>query len=228
MSLGKALVISTAKRPPAPSGTRLPHRGESVPSCRVTGKTPVNIAMICCAALDVNNRVGAATSVFRFTALLPQSLARLAAWLNSHGMTGIILKYRVPRRPGDLRGEPPLGPLLDAQRAVSLVRARAAQWGINPKRIGMVGFSVGGHLAAGYGDPFRETDLRTDRRHRPGELPARFRRPLLFSSNKLLQEPVGPRTKAIIPEPNLSSDLRRFQPLPSNPSLSWQSDRVPN
>ncbi len=71
----------------------------------------------------------------------------VAAWLNSVGMTGIILKYRVPRRPGDARGEPPLGPLLDAQRAVSLVRSRAAEWGIDPKRIGMVGFSAGGHLA---------------------------------------------------------------------------------
>jgi acetyl esterase/lipase len=71
----------------------------------------------------------------------------VAAWLNSLGMTGIILKYRVPRRPGDVRGEPPLGPLLDAQRAVSLVRRRATEWGIDPKRIGMVGFSAGGHLA---------------------------------------------------------------------------------
>jgi hypothetical protein len=52
----------------------------------------------------------------------------VAAWLNSQGMTGIILKYRCPRRPGDIKGEPPLGPLLDAQR------------------IGMVGFSAGGHL----------------------------------------------------------------------------------
>jgi len=71
----------------------------------------------------------------------------VAAWLNSLGMTGIILKYRCPRRPADVRGEPPLGPQLDAQRAVSMVRSRAAEWGINPRRIGMVGFSAGGHLA---------------------------------------------------------------------------------
>ena len=71
----------------------------------------------------------------------------VAAWLNSLGMTGIILKYRCPRRPGDVRGEPPLGPLLDAQRAVSLVRSRAGEWGIDPRKIGMVGFSAGGHLA---------------------------------------------------------------------------------
>jgi acetyl esterase/lipase len=71
----------------------------------------------------------------------------VAAWLNSNGMTGIILKYRVPRRPGDVKGEPPRGPLLDAQRAVSLVRSKAAEWGLDPQRIGMVGFSAGGHLA---------------------------------------------------------------------------------
>jgi acetyl esterase/lipase len=71
----------------------------------------------------------------------------VAAWLNSVGMTGIILKYRCPRRPGEVKGEPALGPQLDAQRAVSLVRSRAAEWGIDPKRIGMVGFSAGGHLA---------------------------------------------------------------------------------
>jgi acetyl esterase/lipase len=71
----------------------------------------------------------------------------VAAWLNSLGMTGIILKYRVPRRAGDVKAEPAPGPLLDAQRAVSLVRSRAAEWGIDPKKIGMVGFSAGGHLA---------------------------------------------------------------------------------
>jgi acetyl esterase/lipase len=71
----------------------------------------------------------------------------VAAWLNSLGMTAIILKYRVPRRPGDARGEPAPGPLLDAQRAVSVVRHRAAEWGIDPKRIGIIGFSAGGHLA---------------------------------------------------------------------------------
>jgi acetyl esterase/lipase len=71
----------------------------------------------------------------------------VAAWLNLQGMTGIILKYRCPRRPGDIKGEPPLGPLLDSQRAVSLVRSRANDWNIDPQRIGMVGFSAGGHLA---------------------------------------------------------------------------------
>jgi acetyl esterase/lipase len=71
----------------------------------------------------------------------------VAAWLNSIGITGIILKYRVPRRAGEVRTDPAPGPLLDAQRAVSFVRSKAADWGLDPKRIGMVGFSAGGHLA---------------------------------------------------------------------------------
>jgi acetyl esterase/lipase len=72
----------------------------------------------------------------------------VAAWLNQLGVTGIILKYRVPRRPGDVKGEPAPGPLKDAQRALRLVRARAREWGIDPKRVGMIGFSAGGHLVA--------------------------------------------------------------------------------
>lgn len=71
----------------------------------------------------------------------------VAAWLNSIGVTGIILKYRVPRRPGETRTDPPVGPQLDAQRAMRIVRSRAAGWKIDPNRIGIIGFSAGGHLA---------------------------------------------------------------------------------
>jgi acetyl esterase/lipase len=71
----------------------------------------------------------------------------VAAWLNSLGVTGIILKYRVPRRPDEPKGEPARRPLQDAQRAVSLVRNKAKELGVDPQRIGIVGFSAGGHLA---------------------------------------------------------------------------------
>jgi acetyl esterase/lipase len=71
----------------------------------------------------------------------------VAEWLNSIGVTGIVLKYRVPRRSGDPKGMPPVGPLQDAQRALSVVRGKAAEWGIDAKRIGILGFSAGGHLA---------------------------------------------------------------------------------
>jgi acetyl esterase/lipase len=72
----------------------------------------------------------------------------VAAWLNSIGVTGIVLKYRVPRRPDQAKDKPPLGPLQDAQRALSLVRSKAREWHLDPKRIGILGFSAGGHLAA--------------------------------------------------------------------------------
>jgi acetyl esterase/lipase len=80
----------------------------------------------------------------------------VAAWLNSLGITGILLKYRVPRRPDEVKGEPARRPLQDAQRAVSLVRSNAKEWGIDPNRIGMVGFSAGGHLAIATATSFEQ------------------------------------------------------------------------
>ncbi|MCC7373230.1 MAG: alpha/beta hydrolase [Verrucomicrobiales bacterium] len=71
----------------------------------------------------------------------------VARWAASMGMTGVILKYRVPRRPGEAEGLPARRPLQDAQRAVSLIRCRAAELGVDPTRIGIIGFSAGGHLA---------------------------------------------------------------------------------
>ncbi len=69
----------------------------------------------------------------------------VADWLNSIGVSGIVLKYRVPKRPDKEASVPPLQ---DAQRAVSLVRSKAGEWGIDPKRIGILGFSAGGNLTA--------------------------------------------------------------------------------
>jgi acetyl esterase/lipase len=69
----------------------------------------------------------------------------VAEWLNSVGVTALVLKYRVPRREGDLENKLPL---MDAQRATSLVRSKASELGIDPRRIGMLGFSAGGNLAA--------------------------------------------------------------------------------
>lgn len=71
--------------------------------------------------------------------------SEICEWLNSIGVTAILLKYRVPRRPGR---EPYAAPLQDAQRAMGIVRNHAAEWGIKPDRIGVLGFSAGGHLSA--------------------------------------------------------------------------------
>jgi acetyl esterase/lipase len=72
----------------------------------------------------------------------------VAAWLNSIGVTGVVLKYRVPRREGTPREQAPPQALMDAQRAIRVVRSRAAEWKIDPHKIGALGFSAGGHLAA--------------------------------------------------------------------------------
>ena len=66
-------------------------------------------------------------------------------WLNSAGITCILVKYRVPE-PGPYPKSS--APLQDAQRAVGIVRAHAAEWHIDPSRIGVLGFSAGAHLAA--------------------------------------------------------------------------------
>lgn len=66
-------------------------------------------------------------------------------WLNNLGITAVLLKYRVPRREGREKHE---APLQDLQRAISYVRAHAEDMHIDPQRIGVMGFSAGGHLSA--------------------------------------------------------------------------------
>jgi acetyl esterase/lipase len=70
--------------------------------------------------------------------------SEVAEWLNSIGVTAIVLKYRVPMRD---EKSPHAAPLQDAQRAMSLVRSKAEDWKLDPQRIGILGFSAGGHLA---------------------------------------------------------------------------------
>ena len=74
-------------------------------------------------------------------------------WLNSIGVTCILLKYRVPGS-----GPYPKSPaaLQDAQRALGLVREHAREWGIDPERIGVLGFSAGAHLAAAISTHFEK------------------------------------------------------------------------
>jgi acetyl esterase/lipase len=69
----------------------------------------------------------------------------VTAWLNSIGVTGILLKYRVPIRPNQERYQ---AALQDAQRALGLARHHAKDWGIDPQRVGIMGFSAGAHLSA--------------------------------------------------------------------------------
>ncbi len=69
----------------------------------------------------------------------------VCTWLNSIGVTGVLLKYRVPGRQGQERYA---AALQDAQRAVGMVRHRAGELGLDPKRVGVLGFSAGANLSA--------------------------------------------------------------------------------
>src|SRR5437870_6888064 len=72
----------------------------------------------------------------------------VAEWLNTLGITAFVLKYRI----GPRYHHP--APLQDAARAIRLVRARVKEWGLDPERIGILGFSAGGHLASTAGTHF--------------------------------------------------------------------------
>jgi len=78
----------------------------------------------------------------------------VAEWLNSLGVTAVVLKYRVPRRADQPKH---LAPLQDAQRAIRLVRQHAAEWNLAVDRIGLLGFSAGGHLSAVAATNFDQT-----------------------------------------------------------------------
>ena len=75
----------------------------------------------------------------------------VAEWLNSLGVTAAVLQYRVPRRDG---ARPHPWPLQDVQRALRVVRSRADEWGIDASRVGLLGFSAGGHLTLTAGTHF--------------------------------------------------------------------------
>ena len=68
----------------------------------------------------------------------------ICEWLNSLGVTGFLLKYRVPRRKNLPKHE---APLQDAQRAIGLIRQNAKKWKVDPDRLGILGFSAGGNLS---------------------------------------------------------------------------------
>lgn len=79
-------------------------------------------------------------------------------WLNSLGVTAVLLKYRVPSADSDRYGPP----LQDAQRGLGLIRSQAKSLGIDPYRIGIIGFSAGGHLSANLGTHRTRTYARID------------------------------------------------------------------
>lgn len=78
----------------------------------------------------------------------------IARWLNDNGIAGIILKYRLP---SDLiMKDKSVGPLQDAQEAIRIIRRNREHWKIDPHKIGVIGFSAGGHLASTLSTHFAE------------------------------------------------------------------------
>ncbi|MCY2968930.1 MAG: alpha/beta hydrolase [Planctomycetota bacterium] len=75
----------------------------------------------------------------------------IAKWLNGRGITGIVLEYRLPAGRNTV-------PLKDAQRSIRTARVNAKEWGLNPARIGIMGFSAGGHLASTAATHFENGD----------------------------------------------------------------------
>lgn len=75
---------------------------------------------------------------------------QLAKWFNTMGITAFVLNYRLPNSPDLAQRE--LGPLQDAQRAIRVIRANATRWGLQQNKIGIMGISAGGHLAAMLGN----------------------------------------------------------------------------
>lgn len=93
---------------------------------------------------------------------------RIAETFINHGVAAFVVKYRLPS--DSIMVDKSIGPLQDAQRAIQVVRERAAEWNLSPDKIGIMGFSAGGHLASTAGTHFNEpvignpnaTDLRPD------------------------------------------------------------------
>jgi acetyl esterase/lipase len=80
----------------------------------------------------------------------------IARYLSSIGVTAVVLKYRLPM-PETCVDQHKV-PLMDAQRAIRMVRANSVKWGVNPQKVGVMGFSAGGHLASTVGTHFDDGD----------------------------------------------------------------------
>jgi acetyl esterase/lipase len=81
----------------------------------------------------------------------------MAKWLNGKGIAAIVLKYRLPNPQSSVVLN--LSPLTDAKRAMKITRFNAEKWNINPDKIGIMGFSAGGHLASTVGTHFDEGNV---------------------------------------------------------------------
>jgi acetyl esterase/lipase len=130
---------------PAP----MPLWGDKIPG--PTSSDPANIPTLTARLAPADKATGAAVVVCPGGGYSGRATdhegAQIADWLNARGVHAFILKYRTAN---ESKVKPPIepGPMLDVQRAIRTVRAKAKDWGVDPKRIGVWGFSAGGHLAS--------------------------------------------------------------------------------
>ncbi len=119
---------------------------------RISRITDITVPTLTVYQPPKEKRTGTAVLVFpggayRYLAIDIEG-AEISEWLNTLGITAILVKYRVPAP----EGAPPFSlAVQDGQRALRVVRAHAAEWGIDPRRVGVIGFSAGAHLSATLG-----------------------------------------------------------------------------
>lgn len=138
-----ALFAITASSAAGAEPVSLPLWPDTVPGAK--GKEPADVPTLTVYAPPAGTGNGAAIVVCPgggYGALADHEGAPVARWLNTLGVTGIVLKYRL----GPRYHHPAM--LNDAARAIRTVRARAREWNLDPTRIGILGFSAGGHLAS--------------------------------------------------------------------------------
>jgi len=139
---------------------KMPGQGASAPEAEVPRNDGfhriTNVSRPTLALFPAPQKAGAASAPamivcpgggYNYT-VIDKEGTEIAAWLNSAGISALVLKYRTPNNRA--------GALQDAQRALSLARSRAAAWNLDPHRLGIIGFSAGGHLAVRTSTTFDE------------------------------------------------------------------------
>ena len=147
LSLALLVINTHAQTTPQPKAQSLWPDG--APGAK--GATPEDTPSIQLYAAPADKATGAAIVVCPgggYAHLAPHEGHDVAVWLNSIGVTAVVLKYRL----GPTYQHPAM--LDDAQRAIRTVRAEAAEWKVDPARVGIMGFSAGGHLASSAGTHF--------------------------------------------------------------------------
>jgi acetyl esterase/lipase len=154
-SSGHTQVPIWPKEPPSVQTPAGPEKARTVTEPLVAGKPWVEVSNVSQPTMTVyppkGKNTGMAVVVFPGGGYKVLAIdlegTEICDWLTSRGITAVLLKYRVPT--------PRLGPyaeselaLQDAQRTVGLVRLHAAEWHIDPHKIGVIGFSAGGHMVA--------------------------------------------------------------------------------